>query len=227
VLLAGCVSNPTLPDENATSQVGLTPFREPGKPANIKASYSPAAPEIGFRVNQVKDKLAGDNLRFGLKPFTVAISSSEPEIFHKGLNYIYITDALVKQCETDAILAAVLANEMGKMISEREKGIADQIRAPEPMLPPSVPIGGLGNSREADPTRYVEMAFFEKEHPKTPARLPPPNPQVVARSILEKAGFQSTDLDAAWPILQNAQRNSVHADQFNGPAKTSDWKAPN
>ncbi len=187
----------------------------------------PAQPELDFRVNQIKDKLAGDNPQIGLKPFTKVLSSPDPEIFRMGLNHIYLTDTLVKQCDTDALLAAALANELGKMISEREKSVADQIRAPEPLLPPSVPIGGMGNSREADPTRYVEMAFFEKEHPKTPRKLTPVNPQVVARSILEKAGFQRTDLDAALPILQNAERNSVHANQFNGPAKQSDWKAPN
>jgi hypothetical protein len=226
ILLAGCVSTPTVPDENATSQVGSMPFHEPTKMANFKASYAPAAPDIAFRVTQVKDKLIGDNPQAGLKPFTVAISSPDPEIFHKGLNYIYITDSLVRQCPTDALLAAVLANELGRMVSEREKTVADQIRSPEPLQPIRLPVGSIGNSRDADPSNYVEMAKFEQQYPKTPRKLTPPNPQVVARSILEKAGFQRTDLDAAWPILQNAQRNSVHADQFNGPAKQSEWKAP-
>ncbi len=90
----------------------------------------------------------------------------------------------------------------------------------------SVPIGGGGNSREADPTRYIEMAMFEQQHPKTQHKPSPVNPQLVARSILEKAGFQRTDLDAAMPILDNAQRNSVLSNQFNGPAKQGDWKAP-
>jgi hypothetical protein len=226
LLLAGCVSTPTVPDENATAQVGSTPFHEPGKLAPTKVNYAPAAPDIGFRVVQVNGKLIGDNPQIGLKPFAIAIGSTDPEIFHVGLNYIYITEGLVRQCQSDAVLAAVLANEMGRMIAEREKSVADQIRAPEPMPPPSLPIGGIGNSREADPTRYVEMAFFEKQHPKTPPKLTPVNPQVVARSILEKAGFQRTDLDAALPILQNADRNSVLTNQFKGPAKQSDWKAP-
>jgi hypothetical protein len=226
LLLAGCVSTPTVPDENATLQVGSTPFHEPGKLPPTRVNYAPASPETSFRVVQMKDKLIGDNPQIGLKPYAIAIGSADPEIFHKDLNYIYITEGLVKQCPSDAILAAVLANEMGRMISDRERAVADQIRAPEPMLPIRLPIGGMGNSREADPTNYVEMAHFEQQHPKTPPKLTPPNAQVVARSILEKAGFQRTDLDAAWPILQNAERNSVHANQFNGPAKQSDWKAP-
>jgi hypothetical protein len=225
LLVAGCASMPTTPDENATLQVGSTPFHEPNKPAPTKASYTAAAPDIGFRVVQIKDKLIGDNPQLGLKPFTVAVSSPDAEIFHKGLNYIYITDSLVKKCDNDALLAAVLANEMGKMVAEREKSVADQIRAPEPLPPVRLPIGSLGNARDADPMNYIETARFEQQYPKTQRKPTPVNPQLVARSILEKAGFQRTDLDAAMPFLDNAQRNAVLSNQFNGPAKQSDWKA--
>jgi hypothetical protein len=226
LLFAGCLSMPTARDENATLQVGSTPFTEPNKPAPTKTNYTAAAPDVGFRVMQIKDKLIGDNPQLGLKPFTVAVSSPDAEIFHKGLNYIYITDSLVKKCDTDALLAAVLANEMGKMVAEREKSVADQIRAPEPLPPPALPIGGGGNSRDVDPVYAAQMAKFEQQYPRTQRKPTPVNPQLVARSILEKAGFQRTDLDAAMPILDKAQNNSVLSNQFNGPAKQSDWKAP-
>ncbi len=134
LLFAGCFSMPTGRDENATQQVGSTPFTEPNKPAPTKVSYTAAPREISERAVQMLGKLLGDNPQTGLTPFgttfITAISSPDPEIFHKGQNYIYITDTLVKKCDTDALLAAVLANELGKMVAEREKSVADQIRAP-------------------------------------------------------------------------------------------------
>lgn len=225
VLVAGCVSLPTGQNENATPQVGSTPFAEPARPAPTRTSYTAAAKDVDYRVMQIKDKLIGDNPQLGLKPFTAAISSPDAEIFHKGLRYIYITDTLVKKCDTDALLAAVLANELGRMVAERERNVADQIRAPEPMQPVGLPIGSMGNRGDADPIHNVEMAMYEKQYPKTPRKITPVNPQLVARSVLEKAGYQRTDLDAAMPILENAQRSAVLSNQFNGPAKQGDWKA--
>lgn len=225
LLLAGCVTPPAGMNDKATDQVGLTPFTDPAKPPPTKVNYAPADPAIAFRAMAMTRKLLDDNPQVGLKPLTETISSPDPEIFHKGLSRLYITDSLVNKCDTDALLAAVLASELGKMVADREKAVADQVRSPEPLPPPSLPIGSMGNSRDADPSHFIEMAMYEQRHPKTPPKLPPVNPQMVARRILEKAGFRDTDLDAALPILQGAQDNAVLSNQFNGPAKQGDWKA--
>lgn len=224
LVLAGCVTPPPGMKDPKTDQVGLTPFSDPAKPPPTRVSYNPASPEVEFRVMDMKQKLIGDNPQVGLKPFVKTVSSPDPEIFHKGLGYIYITDSLVKKCDSDALLAAVIANELGKMVAEREKCVADQVRSPEPLPPAPLPIGSLGNSRDADPNHFIEMAMYEKAHPRTPAKVAPVNPQAVARMVLEKAGFQRTDLDAALPLLQNAEGNAVLSNQFNGPAKQGDWK---
>ena len=224
LILAGCVS--ALPDEPTTQQVSATTFAEPRKPLPTRVQYAPASQEASFRVVQVRDKLIGDNPQIGLKPFVIAIGSADPEVFHVGLNYIYITEGLIRQCNTDGQLAGVLANELGRMVSEREATVAAEVRQPDRPLPIRLPIGGAGSSRDTNPLGDVELAKYEKAYPKHAPKLTPPNPQHVARSILEKAGFQRTELDAAQPILQNAERYRVMENQFKGTTKQGDWKAP-
>jgi hypothetical protein len=226
LLLAGCVPTQLVPEEPPTQQVSSTPFAEARRPMPTKVSYAPAAQEVSFRVLLMKDKLVGDNPQVGIKPHVIAIGSADPEIFHVGMNYVYITEGMVRQCATEGQLAAVLANELGRMISEREAAVADEIRQPERLLPIQLPIGGSGSSRDRDPTYYNELAQHEKLYPKHPHKLPRPNPQLVARDILERAGFQRTDLDAAMPILQNAERFQVLENQFKGTMKQGDWQAP-
>jgi hypothetical protein len=226
MLLAGCVPAQLVPEPPATPQVASAPFAEARPPAPTKVNYAPASQEVSFRVLLMKDKLVGENPQVGIKPHVIAVASADPEIFHVGMNSIYITEGMVRQCATEGQLAAVLANELGRMIAEREAAVADEIRQPERMLPIQLPIGGSASGRERDPTYYNELAQHEKLYPKHPHKLPPPNPQLVARDILQRAGFQPTDLDAALPILQNAERFRVLQNQFMGTMKQGDWKAP-
>jgi hypothetical protein len=135
-----------------------------------------------------------------------------------------VTEGLAKLCQTDGQLAAILAYELARIISEREGSVGPQIRSPERLLPIQLPIGGNGNSREADPTSYIELARYDKQYPKHHTKLLPPNPQQVARSILESGGYQRTELDAAQPILDQAARFSTLERQFKGTLKQSDWQ---
>jgi hypothetical protein len=222
ILIAGCL--PRMPEEPATAQVGTKPFSEPGRPAPTKVSYAPASQETSLRVLLMKDALIAKNQQFGLNAYAIAIGSADPEIFHVGHHHIYITEGLVRQCSSDGLLAAVLASELGRIISEREAAVSDNIRQPERLPPIHLPIAGNGNAREADPINYVEMAKFEKQYPKHTGKLPRPNPQVVARDILERAGYSSTDLDAAMPLLHYADRFHALEYQFKGAAKQADWQ---
>ena len=226
LLLTGCVPQFTMPADPPTQQVTSAPFAEPGRAAPTKVNYTPASQETSYRVVMLKDKLIGENPQTGLKPYIIAIGSADPEIFHVGLNYIYITEGLVRQCQSEGQLAAVLANEMGRMISEREAAVSDEVRQPERALPIQLPIGTNGNARDRDPTNVIELAMHEKYYPKHPRKLARPNPQLVARDILERAGYQRTELDAVQPILQNADRCQVLGNQFKGTLKQSEWKAP-
>jgi hypothetical protein len=224
LLLAGCL--PTLPEDPPTQQVAATPFAEPRQAAPTRVSYAPASQETSFRVVMVKDKLIGENPQVGIKPNVIAIASADPEIFHVGMHHIYITEGLARQCQSEGQLAAILAFELGRMIAEREATVSDEVRQPERQLPIQLPIGSTGNARDRDPTNYIEMAQHEKLYPKHPPKLVRPNPQLIAREVLERAGYQRTDLDAAMPILQNAERFQILENQFKGTTKQGDWKVP-
>lgn len=226
--VAGCI-NPALLTQSEgpppTQQVPASPFAEPRPSAPTRVSYAPASQETAFRVVLLKDKLVGQNPQTGLKPLAIAIGSADPEIFHVQ-NTIYITEGLVRQCPTDNHLAAALAFEMGRMVAEREATVSDEIRQPDRPQPIRLSIGGNGYASEADLLHHVEMVRYEKANPKHAGKLPRPDPQNVARNILERAGYQRTDLDAVLPALSNAERFSTFERQFKGPTKQSDWKAP-
>jgi hypothetical protein len=70
------------------------------------------------------------------------------------------------------------------------------------------------------------VGTYEKQRPRPQATLPPPNPEYVARNVLEKAGYQRTDLDAVLPALQNAARFKTMENQFKGNPKENQWKPP-
>jgi hypothetical protein len=224
LMLAGCFSLPAKL-EDPTQQVPASPFAQPRQPTPTRVSYAPASQETSYRVLLLKDQLVNKNPQIGLKPFAIAIGSADPEIFHVG-NTIYITEGLVRQCGADNALAAALAYEMGRMVSEREATVADEVRQPERLPPASPQIGNSANSRDADPFRASELATYEKQYPRHPKKLPPPNPEFVARDILGKAGYQRTDLDAVLPTLNNAARFATMENQFKGNPKEGQWKAP-
>jgi hypothetical protein len=220
VLLVGCVPLETLHPESDLAQVPTSPF--PPSVTQLvkraKLSFAPANEDICWRVDAVGRKLLQANPQVGLQPRFGTIGAKEPEIFHADLYVVYVTEGLVRQCRTEAELAAVLASELGKMVSEREAATSRDTRLPEPSPPIHLPIGSPGNPVAADPTYFVEIAKFEKEHPKSGRKkaLPAPDPRKVAVAILENAGFQPADLTSAASILQSADRNCTLERQFKG-----------
>src|SRR5882672_12104351 len=110
ILLSSCAQLPTLPEDAATPQVTSMPFSEPGRAAPTRVNYAPASQETANRVLMVKYNLVGT--KAGGLPFVTAIGAADPEVFHVGQNQIYITEGLVRQCQTEGQLAAGLAIEM-------------------------------------------------------------------------------------------------------------------
>ncbi len=223
----GCVPLETLPNDPPTKQVAEMPFAETKKPMPRRTNYAPAARDVAYRVELTRAKLIDANPQLGLSPNVTAITSSDPEVFHTNLQQMFITDAMVRRCESDGNLAAVLAYQLGRMVVEREASVADQVRQPERLPPMHLPIGNTTDSREADPLNLIELGRYEKQFPKSaPRKLAPPNPHQVARAILERANYQRTELDAALPLLQTAERFTVNEMQFKGTSKQSEWKMP-
>jgi hypothetical protein len=217
--LSGCVPLQLHPDSDL-AQVPTSPFA-PSVVQTVKRAkmnYAPAAQEIGWRVDAVGRKLLAANAAAGLHPLFATIGAPDPEIFHPDLSIVYVTEALVRQCRSESELAAVLASELGKMVSEREAATSRATRLAVAEPPMHLPIGSQGNPLAADPTYFVEIAKFEQEHPKSARNrvLAPPDPRAIARTILDRAGFQPADLDSARPLLQAAERNCTLERQFKG-----------
>jgi predicted Zn-dependent protease len=145
------------------------------------------------------------------------------EVFHVDTGLIYVTEGLVKQCKSDAELAAVLAIELGKMIAEREARTSADVRSSEKMAPIRVGIGNNAQGRESDMTAMAELGRFENTNPKSTPRLPRPDPMKLARGYLEKAGYKGSELDAVGPLLQEADKNVTLERHFKGAMPQSPW----
>jgi hypothetical protein len=221
----GCASLEELHTESDLAQVSTSPFAASTAPTVKRArlNFPPAAAEISMRVDAVGRTLLAANPQTSLKLLFAAIAAPQPEIFHvchADLTMVYVTEGLVRQCKSEAELAAVLASELGKAVSQREAAASRAARVYEPPPPLGLPIGSQGNPLASDPIHQVELARYEKEHPRAARRkiVPPPDPLVVAGTILEQAGFQKTDLDMVAPILRAAELNGSLQRQFNGVA---------
>ena len=163
------------------------------------------------------------NPELGVKPAFLTIGSPQPEIFHQDTSVIYITEGVVKLCKTEGQLAAVLSVELGKMISERELLIHPDARNPEKRLPITVSMGNAGQFSGLEQLQQAEIAKLDCDRPRSNKKYVAPDPLVLARGYLNAAGFDKQELDAAAPILAQADKNYVIEKQFKGPADTPTW----
>ena len=224
-LALGCVSS-----GEKTATVSTNPFGSaaPVEPVR-QVSFAPAPSEISARVDQVGRKILAANPQIGLKPLFATIGSPTPELFHgeqQGTAMVFITMGLVQQCKTEAQLAALLSRELGKMVSEREARTRVETRDPDRLPPVDVPIGQAGMSSftsGADLTHMAEVGRFENSHPRRRGPLPPPDPMVLARIYLVKAGYPEADLDAARPLFDAAEKNVGLEKQLGGRPRQNDW----
>jgi hypothetical protein len=188
-------------------------------------AHAPATEAATRRVNDVGQRLLAANAELPVHPVFLGIGSPDPQIFHKDATAIYVSDGLVNRCGTDAQLAAVLASELGKMISTREALLALKAARGQRDRPVSLPVGTDSGGRfgSADGTGLAELGKFEKDTGHGPTGGPPtapPDPDLLARTYLKKAGFAATDLDAVVPILREAgQHNDIEKQFTTGPIR--------
>ena len=211
LFMAGCLQE----EAAKTTLVPADPF---GRPTTVKvptkASYSAASQEAATRVVTVGQKILEANKQLGLqqvkqRPVLVfsTIGSPQAEIFHRGGGEILITEGLVKQCTTEGQLAAVLSQELGKLIAERQlQSSAELKRRPEP--PREWRDGNSGAVGAPDQLHLYEMAKYDEERRRVANQSAnPPDPQALARTFLTRAGYPATDLDAVGPLLKAADAN--------------------
>jgi hypothetical protein len=210
------------------SSIGTVPDRPfagaPTGPLPTIANAPPATLAATQRVNAVGQRLLDANADLRLRPLLLGVGSPDPQIFHHDTTAIYVSEGLVNRCKTDAELAAVLASEMGKMVSTREALSALKARREERDTPVGLMVGteSGGTFGAADGTRLAELGRFEKETGHGPAGAPPsppPDPDVLARTYLKRAGFATTDLDAVAPLLREAAQHSDLEKQLTAPIR--------
>jgi hypothetical protein len=209
------------------SSMGTVPDRPftaaPTGPMPTIANAPPGTLAATQRVNAVGQRLMEANAELPVRPLFLGVGSPDPQIFHNETRAIYVSDGLVSKCTTDAQLAAVLANELGRMVSAREAQLALKARRGERDTPVGLAVGteSGGTFGPADGTRLAELGKFEKDTGHGPAGGSPslpPNPELLARTYLKKAGFAATDLDAVGPLLHEAAQHNDIEKQLSGGA---------
>jgi hypothetical protein len=179
-----------------------------------------ATEETAKRVALLGEKILAANPQIKVHPLFQCVGRPEPTIFHPAANQIVITEGLVRECKTEAQLAAVLCQELARIESERQaEALATaQLMAREP--PPAFTVGNEVGGRfgEADGTRRAELAKFEQQNPRpgSLALQPAVPPDALARAYLQKAGFRPADLDETMPLLRKAEMNSRLEKQMSG-----------
>lgn len=210
----GCITQ-----ETTTPLVPAGPFgHSPTAVPSAKAAYSPATAEAATRVARLGQQVLAANGQLGVRPSFMTVGLPQPAIFHRGSDEIAISEGLVKQCATDNQLAAVLCLELGRMVSEREALAGPQGRKPEyePPIDSRVGNDGVGAGNTADLTRRGELAKYDQERRRPTL---PPDPQLLARSYLMKAGYPAEELDAVAPLLRSATNTAMEKQLTAGPAE--------
>jgi hypothetical protein len=216
LLLTACLASGCLNDSSSNGLVPSNPFAgSPAAPSAPppQASASPATQETSLRVLKVAQKVLAANPQVQPRPLfsTVGASAVGPpaeEIFHIGEQQVVVTETMVRKCETDGQLAAILCVELAKMAQERQVRLgptAGNDLDAEP--PPDPPVGkdAAGAFGPADGTRLAELARFERAHRRS--LRPPPDPRALAAVYLSRAGYTPDDLEAANPLLRAAEAN--------------------
>jgi hypothetical protein len=217
VALAGCVTDELLDTrEPGPTVVPSSPFGDPGPatPRATRTAYAPASAEVAMRVDRVGRQICAANPQASLHPNFAIYGSPKPEIFHQGTKVLHLTDSLVQGCKTDPELAAVLCLELARMVAEREALSPARNSKPDERPPISVPIGNAGQIGAFDQAHMAELARYEER--QRAARQPKavPDPQALAGTFLENAGYPRIALDSVQPLLKAAEGNYVLEKQF-------------
>jgi hypothetical protein len=218
VLALGCVT-----DQPKTATVVENPFGSPSPPqVQQKVAFAPSSVEVAARVDTMGRKLVKANTQLGVQPKFVTIGAPQPEIFHRGTSDIIITEGLVKQCVTEGQLAAVLCNELGKMVAQREAVAGPASRDIERRPPLDLPVGNDygGSFGASDQLHRAELGKFDEDRRrKAAAAATPPDPRMLARSYLMKAGYAAGELDGVVALLATASESNDFAKQMTTPAQ--------
>jgi hypothetical protein len=215
LVVVGCVTTDAPIAAVPGSVFGFAPTPN----SDTKVNYAPPGLEIAGRVDAMGTKIRIANPQIAFQPLFRTIGSSQPEIFHRGVTEILITEGLAKECKTDAQLAAVLSMELAKMVSERMAEMPSGLVRDDPPIDLRVGNDGGGSFGDADQLRRAELATFQKQDRQRKRQAAVmADPKNLAAVFLEKTGFTAADLDSVSQILAEAAENRTLAKQvLNAP----------
>jgi hypothetical protein len=228
LLLSGCL--PFLEKHKQTATEYPTGPHTDALTRTKPVEVTPASVEAASRVDFVGRLVVAKNPDLGFKPMFFTIGKAEPGVFHRGTNEVFVTEGLVKECRTDGQLAAVLSLELGKMAAASDAATPAAAKDPRSEPPMDVPLSNnlAAGGVTADMTRMAELAQFEEQQknrprPRVAGRWARPDPQVMGRQILMRAGFSDADATAVEPLLQKAAKNPELANQIAAPSPAPQW----
>ncbi len=206
------------------STIALVPAQSISTPVTTtssKVSYAPGSTEMSLWVDAVGHKILAANPDAQIKPFFATVGANQPEVFHKGDQMLYITEGLVKKCQNEGQLAAVLSEELAAMEAERRTLARGKVRDAEPPLPITVPMGNAGQFNAPDLTRLAELSRVDRTRAPGASRPEPIDPHALARNFHRNARFTDADYEAARPLLREAEGNWSLEKSINGSAALS------
>jgi hypothetical protein len=175
-----------------------------------------ASVEVAARVDALgRELLAGTPLGVPEIAFQT-IGSKDPELFHQDIHTLYITEGLVKQCKTDDQLAAVLANELGRMTAEFRRTV--RMQTPEPIPKSALP------SLDFDPGRDLYLSQIEsRRKPSDNQNWPSVNATTISEELLRNSGRDPSQLREMAEQLKKTNRTKTIASQFGGHSEAPRW----
>jgi hypothetical protein len=208
-----------------TEQVSQFFDQTPSAVRSAKVNMPGADESICVRVDSVGRKVLAANKQIGLNPHFAAFGCETPEMFHVDHKVVCVTDGLVKKLTSEAELAAALSYELGRMVAEREARVKQDLKLAAIRPPIQVQAGGAGQFGGVDVASSAELARYDqaKTDLKKAASIVRPDPEILARDYLEKAGFQRTDFDRIQPVLALAAKCGTLERQVKGVTPSGNW----
>jgi predicted Zn-dependent protease len=219
----GCVTDDwslrqTLFSEPAPKTIGGAPTT--GKP--VKTPNTPKLPadhlETSERVSMLGQRIVTQNPFTGLEPNFFMLDVPEVVLFHRGTADVFISKGLIKQCQNDDQLAAVLCSELGQMVAEK-RGLRKTGNDKDSIPASALPGGTLAGGTAVDLGRDAEAAFRERSQKKEAASV-----AKLSRELLTGAGFDASELEKVAPLLKQSERSAVIRKQMCNTAPPPKWE---
>lgn len=176
---------------------GNLPENLPSAPPTVKAPAATSGEAV--RVAKIGHEILDKNPGLGIKPIFQTTGETELVLTHKSARLLIISESVSSKC-TDGELAALLADELGRMVVEQES-LSSRVK---PTQGNQMPVGG-GMDRDggafgpADGTMLAEAAMQARRSrgveaaPDLSYGFKSGDSTRMGEEILRRTGFQPED----------------------------------